>query len=131
MFATLLPQTVEVYGRSGQVDRFGQPVDSNPRQNTLGRPIGSWPCKAYMKSGGLVNQERSLDVFERVHYVLTQLDCDLQENDAVRVLDQDGEIFVHLAIVKDSEVKYAGLKPHHKEFCLIEQSGPNPERPAP
>ena len=131
MFSSLLPQTVEVYARSGQVDRFGQPVDSNPRQNKLGRLIGSYPCRVYAKSGGLVNQERSLDVFERVWAMLTELSADIQENDAVRVIAPGGAIEVNLAVIKDSGVIYTGDKAHHKEFTLLEQSGPNPERPAP
>jgi hypothetical protein len=131
MYSTLLPHTVQVFARSGRVDRFGQPVDVNPRKHREADIIGTYPCKAYMRSGGLVNQERSIDVFERVHEMFTELNADIQENDAVRVLDETGAVFINLAYIKDSETKYAGMRPHHKEFTLFEQSGPNPGRPTP
>lgn len=122
----LLLHEVEVYRRSGRTDRFGQPVDVNPRQHVAGENIvARYPCRAYMKSGGLVMQERSIDVFERRWIMYTELDADIREDDAVRIIDPvDGREILEISKISDSEVKYDSIGPHHKEFTIWNQGGP-------
>jgi hypothetical protein len=128
-FDALLIHTVEVYTRSGRTDRFGQAVDSNPRQHTAGENvIATYPCRAYQKSGGMTMQERSIDVFVRIWEVFFGLDADIRENDAVRVLAADGSVIINLAKVQSSATIYAAGAGHHKEFTIWEQSGPTPAR---
>lgn len=127
MFADLLVHTVEVYARSGRVDRFGQPVDSNPGQQG-GTVLATYPCRAYLKSGGLNFEERQRDVFERAWEMFTELDADIREDDSVRVVAADASVLVNKCIIKDVETVYDGTGPHHKEYALWEQDGPNPRR---
>lgn len=130
-FSDLLIHRVEVYARSGRKDRFGQPVDVNPRQHVAGETItATYPCRVWMKAGGLVMMERAIDTFERVYAMYTNLDAEIYEDDAVRVYDpQTNEEIIALAKVKDSESKYDGRGAHHKEFTIWVQSGPSPARP--
>jgi hypothetical protein len=136
-FTDLLIHTVEVYGRATEVedgtaklDRFGQPLSVNPRQHEVGGQtlVATYPCRAYMKAGGLVMMERAIDTFERVYEMFTDVDALIYEDDAVRILDADGEVLVDLAKIKDSETKFDSTGPHHKEFSVWVQSGPNPQR---
>ncbi len=127
MFADLLPHRVEVYARSGKRDRFGQARDSNPSQ-LVGEPIATYPCRAYMKSGGLEMEERNIDVFARVWEMFTDVGADIREDDAVRVLGSDGSVLVTIAKIKDAETVYDATGPHHQEFMVWEHSGPNPKR---
>ena len=127
MLSDLLVHRVEVYARSGRRDRFGQQKDSNPSQ-LVGDPIATYPCRVYMKSGGLEMEERNVDVFARVWEMFTDLDADIREDDAVRVLGQDGTVLVTVAKIKDAETVFDGTGPHHKEFMVWEHTGPNPRR---
>lgn len=122
---------VEVYARSGRRDRFGQPVDVNPRQHTEGETItATYPCRAYMKAGGLTMMERAIDTFESVWMMYTDLSAEIYEDDAVRIVDpRTGAVIVPLAKIKDAETVYDGRGAHHQEFSVWVQSGPNPKRP--
>jgi hypothetical protein len=136
-FTDLLIHTVEVYGRAAEdetgtakLDRFGQPLSVNPRQHEVGGQtlVATYPCRVYLKAGGLVMMERAIDTFERVYCMFTEPDTLIYEDDAVRVLDQNGRVLINLAKIKDAEEKYDGAGPHHMEFAVWEQSGPKPER---
>ena len=128
MFTELLVHSVEVYSRSGKTDRFGQPKDSNPGQTT-GSPVATYPCRIDLESGGLALMERAEDAYERVWTMFTEHDVLIYEDDALRVLNADGDVLVNKAKVKVSERLSDSLVGHHREWTLIEQSGPNPERP--
>ena len=132
MFSELLVHTVDVYARSGRKDRFGQPVDVNPRQHVAGEAIvATYPCRVYQRSGGLTTVERSIDVFERIWEMFTEADADIREDDAVRVTDADGNVLINLAKIKSEERVFAsGLAPHHRQYAIWEQSGPTPARTA-
>lgn len=135
-FSALLLHTVEVYARAAEgdgtqrVDRFGQPLSINPRQHQTGGEtlVATYPCRVYMKAGGLIMAEKQIDTFERVWTMFTEVDAAIYEDDAVRVLDADGNVLINLAKVKDSDVKFDSTGSHHKEFSIWEQSGPNPQR---
>lgn len=132
----LLLHHVEVYARIADEqgkqkrDRFGQPLSVNPRQHEVGGEylVATYPCRSYMKTGGLLMEDRMVDVFQRVYMMYTELGALIYEDDAVRVLDANGKVLINLAKVQDSETKYDGIGPHHKEFTLWEQAGPNPKR---
>ena len=127
MFSELLIHTVQVYARSGRTDRFGQPVDSNPSQVSA-TPTSTYPCRAYRKTGGRVMQERSIDVFEKPWMIFTETSADIYEDDIVRVVDADGNELLDKSAITYAETVYDGAGAHHKEFTIIEQSGPNPAR---
>jgi hypothetical protein len=136
-FTDLLIHTVEVYARAtvvaggtAKLDRFGQPLSVNPRQHDVGGLdlVATYPCRTYMKAGGLVMMERAIDTFERVYEMFTDVDALIYEDDAVRILDADGVVLVNLAKIKDSETKFDSTGAHHKEFMVWVQSGPNPVR---
>jgi hypothetical protein len=82
-----------------------------------------------MKSGGLLMEERYVDVFQRIFMLYAKHDVDIREDDAVRVTGQDGHVIIGLAKVKDSEVKYNGSARHHSEFTIWEQAGPGTTTP--
>lgn len=126
-FADLLVHEVEVYARSGRTDRFGQARDSNPSQISS-TVLATYPCRAYLKAGGLDMEERNIDVFIRVWSMFVEPTADIREDDVVRVLGSDGELRVNRAKIKDVEVVYDADGPHHKEIALWEQSGPTPAR---
>lgn len=135
-FSGLLIHTVEVYRRrevDGKRvrDRFGQELSINPRQHEIGGEtlVGTYPCRAYMKSGGLLMEERMVDVFQRIFMLYTDHTVDIREDDAVRVYGENGHVIIGLAKVKDSEVKYAMHTPHHAEFTIWEQAGPGTTNP--
>jgi hypothetical protein len=123
----LLIHTVEVYRRSGATDRFGQPKSVNPRQHQVGGEtlVHTYPCRTYMKSGGLLMNERMIDTFEKVNILYTDVGVDIREDDAVRVVDANGYETVGLCKIKDSEIKYDSRGPHHCEFTLWIQDGPD------
>lgn len=122
----LLVHRVERHRRSGRIDRFNQPVDVNPRQNTADEATTEYACRAYQKSGGLSMQERSIDVFERRWIMHTALDADIQEDDSVRVYDPiTGRELFGLSKIFSSEVKYDMQGPHHLEFTIWNQGGPS------
>lgn len=125
-FVGLLPHTVQVYRRTGETDRFGQAKSQNPRQHTVDGEtlVHTYPGRAYMKSGGLAFAERAVDAFEREYMVFLDIGCDIQEDDAIRVLGATGEVVFGLAKVKDSAVVYAYGEAHHVEIRAWEQSGP-------
>jgi hypothetical protein len=125
-FIDLLLQTVEVRRRSGNLDRFGQPVDINPSKTSAADVVGSYPCRVYTKSGGLVNQERSRDVFEDLRQIFTMPDADIQEDDSLTVTDTlTGAVVLPISKVKLKYVVYDGQGPHHLELDVIVQRGPS------
>lgn len=125
-FRDLLIHTVEVYRRTGAADRFGQPQSVNPRQHQVGGEtlVHTYPCRAYMNAGGLKFAERTIDTFERQFVVYTDIDVDISEDDALRVIGVDGHIIIGLSKIKDSETKYDANGPHHCEYTVWEQAGP-------
>ena len=122
MFADLLIHTLEVYRRSGAVDRFGQPVDSNP--SVTGPLTASYRCRLSGKSGGRVNDERSLDVFEVLHRVFVEPTADVQEDDTVRVISAEGvEIMPRAKVWRKAHISDA-IGIHHLEVDCQVQRGP-------
>lgn len=132
----LLIHKVEVYARLADEqgkqkrDRFNQPLSVNPRQHEVGgeQLVATYPCRAYLKSGGLLMEDRMVDVFQRQWTMSTDTTAVIYEDDALRVLDRAGNVLINLAKVKSSSMKFDGDGPHHKEFLLWEQSGPNEKR---
>lgn len=121
----LLVHKVTRTRRTGRRDRFQQQVDVNPQSAQDGE-VAEYPCRAWMKSGGMVMQERSVDVFERYWVMYTALDVDILEDDSVSITDPGtGRVMLAKAKVSDSEVKYDMNGPHHLEFTLWNQGGPN------
>ncbi len=59
---------------------------------------------------------------------LERLSAGQRRRAALARLDADGKVLVRLAKIKDSETKYDGDGPHHKEFSVWEQAGANPQR---
>ena len=129
---TLLIHTLKVYRRTEtngvrDTDRFGQELAVNPRQHesdgeTL---VHTYKCRAYQKSGGLLLNERMVDTFQRYFMVYTEIDVDINEDDALECLGVDGHSLFGLLKIQSSETKYDSRGPHHCEFVCIEQSGPN------
>lgn len=131
---TLLIHKLEVYRRAEDgdgnrlTDRFGQELAVNPRQHEVGGEtlVHTYSCRAYMKTGGLLMNERMVDTFQRYFVVFTDIDVDINEDDACRCIGVDGHVIFDLLKIKDSETKYDSRGPHHCEFTMWEQSGPNP-----
>ena len=131
-FSRLLIHKLEVYRREKDgdgnplVDRFGQELSINPRDHQVDGEtlVHTYPCRAYMKSGGLLMNERMVDTFERYFVVYTDVDVDIREDDALRCIGVDGHIIFGLLKIKDSETKYDSRGPHHCEFTVWEQAGP-------
>lgn len=135
MFSSLLIHTVQVYRRTTEAadptvqkkDRFGQPLSVNPRQHTVGGSelVGTYPCRAYMSAGGLKMEERMIDTFERQYTMFTEVNVDIREDDALIVTDADGRVIFGRSKIKDSDLKYNAGQPHHREFAIWEQAGPD------
>ena len=122
-FTGLLCHEAVVHRRSGQVDRFGQPVDANPSQ--AGPATSTFPCRLSDGRGGRVMDERSLDVFEVTYLLFADPDADVQEDDNVQVRDPStGNILLPTAKVKVKETLYNATIPHHLEMLLVSQRGP-------
>lgn len=121
----LLVHRVTRTRRSGRRDRFHQKVDVNPQSPQTGA-TAEYPCRAYQKSGGMVMQERSVDVFERYWIMYTALDADILEDDSVTITDpKTGRMVLAKAKIASSEVKHDMNGPHHLEFTLWNQGGPD------
>jgi hypothetical protein len=121
-FADLLCHTVEVYRRSGDVDDLGQPVDANPSQMS-GPPTATYPCRLNPKSGGLAMEERSLDVFVQRYTLYTEM-VDIHEDDAVRVLDENGAELLPISKIYSTNVATGFGGSDHLEIELLSQTGP-------
>jgi hypothetical protein len=122
----LLIHQLEVHRRSGKTDRFGQPVDVNPRQNTQGELVSLYPCRITRGRGGLTMRERAIDTFETRYCVYTEPDADVREDDAVKVLDAlTGDVILPLSKITNKSVTYDGVGPHHLELEIWSQKGPS------
>lgn len=125
MFDELLVHEVEVRRRSGSVDRFGQPTDSNPTKLSAAAVVATYPCRMTRGSRGRANEERSLDVFADQLELFVAPDADIQEDDALKVTDPaTGDVLMPLAIVKLKNLVYDGIGPHHLEVHALVQRGP-------
>jgi hypothetical protein len=126
-FEALLIHTVQVYRRSGEVDRLGQPLSVNPRQHEIDGEtlVHTYPCRVDRGKGGLVMNERMIDTFEQTWCMYTLPDVDIITNDACRVLDGDGNEIVPLSKVKIKSAAADSSRTHHLEFDLWAQSGPS------
>ncbi len=124
MLEDLLVHQVEVHRRSGRRDRFGQQVDVNPRQHTVGEHVATYPCRLTRGTGGLTMQERAVDTFETTFRLYTSLDVDILSEDAVRVVDGAGNELLGLSKIKNRSVASDGEGPHHLEFVIWSQ-GPS------
>lgn len=123
MFVDLLIHELRVYRRTGAVDRFGQPVDANPSQ--AGSLTATYRCRLSGKSGGRVNDERSLDVFEVLHRVFLEPEADVREDDTVSVIDPaSGYELMPRAKVWRKGVISDGTGIHHLEVDCKVQRGP-------
>lgn len=122
MFAGLLLHTAEVYRRSGDLDRFGQPVDQNP---TITGPMTStFRCRLTSGRGGRVNDERSRDVFEVTYDLFAEVGADVMEEDTVKVVDPStGTVLLPYSKVKLKETKYDLNGAHHLELQVVVQRG--------
>ncbi len=120
----LFIHTVEVFRRSGELDRLGQAVDVNPSQYEPGTGIASYPCRLDPGKGGLVMQERAIDVFEVRYMVYTHPDVDIREDDALRVTGVFGEELMPPSKVVLKNFSYGEKLPHHLEILCISQRGP-------
>jgi len=137
MLANLLIHTVEVYRRAVVTegpdtgdyvrDRFGQPLTINPRQHEVGGEtlVHTYPCRAYKKTGGLLNNERMTDTFERYYEMFTETGVDIREDDAVRCIDANGNLVFERGKIRYVEPVYDGFGPHHVEYVVWIQDGPD------
>lgn len=124
-FEALLTHKVEVYRRSGDVDEYGQPVDQNPSQIPLGDPLHIFPCRLNIKSGGLAMEERSRDVFLTKNVIFTMPNIDIEEDDAVRVLDENGNELLPISKIDLRETYTASTSAHHWEIQIVTMAGPH------
>mgnify|MGYP001573210218 CR=1 FL=1 len=116
---------VEVRRRSGATDRFGQPVDANPTEGATGALVGRFKCRLDPGKGGLVNQERSRDVFEVRHMLYMEPDADVREDDTIKVTDtRTGTVLLPSAKVKVKGTSYDARGAHHLEVEAWVQRGP-------
>lgn len=129
----LLCHTVQVYRRQleadtgkRKVDRFGQQLAVNPQQHEIDGQtlIATYPCRVTRPRGGLLQEERMVDVFQQLWTMFTSTEIDIESDDALRVLDENGNELVPRAKVKRKmpTAGFAGL--HHYEFLLWAQDGP-------
>ncbi len=122
MFAGLLLHEATVYRRSGDVDRFGQPVDQNP--TIIGPVTSTFRCRLTSGRGGRINDERSRDVFEVTYDLFAEVDEDVMEEDTVKVVDPNtGTVLLPYSKVKLKETKYDRTGPHHLELQVVVQRG--------
>ena len=118
-FKVLLVQTLEVYRRSGKIDRLGQPIEPN-----LGDPFASYPCRMTSGTGGETNTERSRDLLEVLHTCFVAPEADVREDDTVRIMNPDATELLALSDVKLKRQVYNGIELHHLELKLEVQRGP-------
>lgn len=125
MLADLLIHEVQVFRRSGKRDRFGQQVDVNPSQIDISTPTATYPCRLSNPRGGLVMQERAVDVFEVRYVIFTATGVDLNEDDSVRVIDPrtDYEL-LPISKIALKKVVSDGTGVHHLEYEVWSQAGP-------
>ena len=127
MFSELLIHELQVYRRSGAVDRFGQPVDANPSQ--AGPLTATYSCRISSKSGnqigGRVQDEYSHDVFEVNFRVFVEPTADVREDDTVLVLDpRTGfELMPKAKVWRKSTISDMN-DVHHLEIDCRAQRGP-------
>jgi hypothetical protein len=125
VFTNLLIHELQVFRRSGDVDRFGQPVDANP--TFAGPATGSYPCRISSKSGnqsgGRDTDDYSQDVFEINYRVFVDPDADVREDDTVMVLDpRTSYELMPKALVTRKAVVSDGVAAHHLEIdCRVER----------
>jgi hypothetical protein len=126
-FEALLIHTVQVYRRTGAVDRLGQPESINPRQHEVDGEtlIHTYPCRVNRGRGGLLMNERMIDTFEQLWCMYTMPDVDIRTDDACRVLDSNGAEIVPLSKCKVKSNAADSTSTHHLEFDLWAQSGPS------
>ncbi len=125
MFTNLLIHELQVYRRSGDLDRFGQPVDYNP--TFAGALTATYPCrisgKSGNQSGGRDTDDYSRDVFEINYRVFVDPDADVREDDTVLVLDPrtSFELMPKAKVTRKSVIS-DGSATHHLEIdCRVER----------
>jgi hypothetical protein len=128
----LLCHTVQVYRRTvaedtgeRKVDRFGQQLATNPQQHQVdGQTLhATYRCRVTRSRGGLLQEERMVDVFQQMWTMYTDLDVDIMTDDAVRVLDENGNELVPRAKIKTKSTATGYAGSHHFEYQLWAQSG--------
>ena len=111
MYEDLLIHTVEVRRRSGQKDRFRQPVE--PRGNRYADRVYMGRLDA--GSGGERHTDRTRDVVEFTHKLFLEAGAELYEADQVTVTDGRGTTLVTMADVQEVQTFDDDLGPHHVE----------------
>lgn len=124
-FASLLIHTVEVYRRSGEEDAYGQPVDFNPSSIPPVNPTHTFPCRLNRKTGGVAMEERSRDVFLTQNVIFTMPGIDIREDDAVRVLDENGAELLPMSKIDSKDFSPGLAGTHHWEIKIITMTGPS------
>jgi hypothetical protein len=129
-FEGLLIHKAEVYRReeiNGQpkVDRFGQQLSVNPRQHEIGGEtlFATYPCRANLARGGLLQEERFVDTFQQMWKIFLKPYVDIETTDAVRILDEDDNEIVPLSKVQLKAVAANGISRHHLEITVWAQLG--------
>lgn len=118
----LLPHIAKVYRASGSDDRFGQPV--NPMDSDVAVHT-TFPCRLVTaKSGGVLDDERTVFVFEDRFVMHAGPGVDCAEDDAVEIVDAAGGEVLPRSRVKLRRDVWALDELHHTEFDLEARRGP-------
>jgi hypothetical protein len=131
VLADLLVHQVTVHRRAttatGDVkrDRFGQGVAVNPRVNIADEvDVAVYPCRLSRGTGGMVMQERAVDVFETRYKLYMTLDAAITTEDSVTVTDPlSGLTLLTRAKIVNKSVATDAFGGHHFEFDIWTQSG--------
>lgn len=117
----LLPHTAQVYRASGSADRFNQPADAMDASTPL---HATFSCRLVIKTGGILNDERTVHVFEDRHLLHVEPTADVAEDDVIQVLDAAGGEILPKSRVRLMKKVYAFDELHHLELEMESRRGP-------
>jgi hypothetical protein len=123
-YSDLLPHVAEVRRRSGQKDRFGQPLE--PEANRFADAV--YRCRLSNGSGGERFTDRSRDVVVHTHKLYLEQGAELFEADRVTVRHgSTGQVLATNADVTDVIIAEDAFGPHHIEAKLTAIRGGDAE----
>lgn len=123
-YADLLPHTARVYRAAATEDRFGQPADPMDSTTAVHTTIACRLVTA--KSGGVLNDERTIWVYEDRYVLHAEAGVDVKESDVVEILDPAGAVLMPKCRVRQRKDVYAAATLHHVEMDLEVRRGPLP-----
>lgn len=118
----LLPHTARVFSASGSADRFGQPASALDNDAPQTATV---PCRLVTaKSGSILNDERTVFVFEDKYVMHTGPDAAVEEDDVVQIVDAAGVELLPKTRIKLKKPVFGFDEMHHIEFELESRRGP-------